>query len=110
MSEVESLEGRTYIIGKEGHIYIDSPTVNKLHAELKIIKGKIYLKDLNSTYGTYLVKNDRLVYFEEGFVNPLQQIVIGGERYTVQGLLEIAGDFTFIEDITMPMYLAEMTL
>ena len=108
MIEIESLEGRTYIIGREGHIYIDSPTVSKLHAEFRIIKGRIYVKDLNSANGTYLVKNNRPVYFEEGFVTPFQSIVLGGETYTIQSLLEIAGDFTFIEDITMPTNLGEM--
>ena len=109
MIEIGSLEGRTYIIGREGHIYINSPTISKQHAELKIINGRIHLKDLNSTNGTYLVKNNTLVYFEEGFVNPLQPIVIGDERYTVQKLLEIAGDFTFFEDNTAQTYPIEMT-
>jgi pSer/pThr/pTyr-binding forkhead associated (FHA) protein len=109
MVDVGYLEGRTYIIGRDGHIYIDSPTVSKLHAELRIINGRIYLKDLNSTNGTYLLKNNRLVYFEEGFVSLLQPIAIGDERYTVQNLLEIAGDFTFIEDITEQINLVEKT-
>jgi len=84
------VEGRTYIIGREGHIFVDSPEVSKHHASLTINDGQVYLKDLNSTNGTYLVKNSTLVYFEEGFVHPLQPIAIGETVRTVQSLLEIA--------------------
>ncbi len=84
------VEGRTYIIGREGHIYVDSPEVSKHHASLTIIDGQVHLKDLNSTNGTYLVKNSTLVYFEEGYVHPLQPIAIGETVRTVQSLLEIA--------------------
>ncbi len=88
--EIKLNEGRAYIIGREGHIYLDSPTVSKQHAEIKIINGRIYLRDLNSTNGTYLVKSNSLVYFEEGYVNPLQPIVIGNQKHIVQSLLAIA--------------------
>jgi hypothetical protein len=59
-----------------------------------VIKGgKIYLRDLDSTNGTYLLKNKTLIPFEEGYVNRLQQIVIGGNTYIAQELLAIASDF-----------------
>ena len=92
------MEGRTFILGREGHIYIYSPTVSKQHAEIKIIKGRIYLRDLNSANGTYLIKNNRLVHFEEGYVNPLQPIVIGDQRHTIIGLLGIASNFVASDD------------
>jgi len=91
--DIRLMEGRTYILGREGHIYIDSPTVSKQHAAITIIKGRIYLRDLNSTNGTYLIKNHSLVYFEKGFVNLLQPFIIGNQKYTVQSLLAIASDF-----------------
>ena len=84
------MEGRAYTIGREGHIYVDSPDVSKHHASLTIINGQVYLKDLNSTNGTYLVKNNSLVYFEEGYVHPMQPIVLGEVVRTVKSLLEIA--------------------
>ena len=84
------VEGRTYIIGREGHIFVDSPEVSKHHASLTIISGHVYLKDLNSTNGTYLVKNRSLVDFAEGYVHPLQPIAIGQVVRTVLSLLEIA--------------------
>ncbi len=87
------MESRTYIIGREGHIYINDPTVSKQHAEIQVINGEVYLRDLNSTNGTFLIKNNRLVPFHEGYVQLHQPIVLGNRQYTIQGLLEIAGAF-----------------
>ncbi|NNE64640.1 MAG: FHA domain-containing protein [Gammaproteobacteria bacterium] len=91
--ELKRIESRTYVIGREGHIYINDPTVSKQHAEIQVINGEIYLKDLNSTNGTYLVKNQRLVAFKEGYVQIKQAVVLGNRHYTIQQLLEIAGAF-----------------
>ena len=96
--EVNRMESRTYIIGREGHIYINDPTVSKEQAEIQVIKGEVYLRDLDSTNGTYLIKNNRLVPFHEGYVQLHQPIVLGNRQYTVQSLLEIAGAFAAEED------------
>ena len=90
---LELMEGRTFILGREGHIYIDSTTASKHHAEIRVVDGKIYLRDLGSTNGTFIRKKKALVRFDEGFVNPLQPIVIGGQSYIIQDLLKIANDF-----------------
>ena len=95
---IRLVEGRTFVIGREGHIFINSPTASKRHAEIKIIGGKTHLRDLNSTNGTYLLKNNHLVYFEEGYVNPLQPILIGDQRHTILSLLAIARDFIASDD------------
>ncbi len=97
------MEGRTFILGKEGHIYIDSPLTSKRHAELKVIEGKIHLRDLNSGNGTYLVKNNALVNIDEGYVNPLQPIMIGGRKFIVKKLLEIANNFAASDSATTQM-------
>ena len=91
--EVKRMESRTYIIGREGHIYINDATVSKQHAEIQVINGEVYLRDLGSTNGTFLIKNNRLVPFHEGYVQLHQAIVLGNRQYTIQGLLEIAGAF-----------------
>lgn len=83
----------TYIIGREGHIYINDPTVSKQHAEIQIISGEVYLRDLGSTNGTFLIKNQRLVPFVEGYVQLHQMIVLGNKQHSVKGLLETAGAF-----------------
>ena len=91
--EMRLMERRTYVIGREGHIYINDPTVSKQHAEIQIVDGEVYLRDLGSTNGTYLIKNNRLVPFNEGYVQIKQPIVLGNRQYTVQSLLQIAGAF-----------------
>jgi len=96
--DAKLMESRTYIIGREGHIYINDPTVSKQHAEIQVIKGEVYLRDLDSTNGTYLIKNNRLVPFHEGYVQLHQPIVLGNRQYTVQSLLEIAGAFAAEEN------------
>ena len=87
------MENQIYIIGREGHILINDPTVSKRHAEIQITNGEIYLRDLESTNGTYLVKNQRLVPFKEGYVQLKQPIVLGNRQYTIYELLEKVGAF-----------------
>lgn len=91
--EITKMENRTYIIGREGHIYINDPTVSKRHAEIQIINGEVYLRDLGSTNGTFLIKNQRLVPFVEGYVQLHQMIVLGNKQHSVKDLLETAGAF-----------------
>ena len=88
------MESHSYIIGREGHIYIDDPTVSKQHARIQIVNGEIYLSDLGSTNGTYLIKNQRLVPFLEGYVQLHQVIVLGNKQHSIKELLEIAGTFS----------------
>jgi hypothetical protein len=61
---------------------------------MKIKKGRIYLRDLNSTNGTYLIENDSLVPFEEGYVSSHQPLVIGAIKCTILSLLKIAGVYS----------------
>ena len=81
-------DGQTYIIGRRGHIRLSSPLVSKVHASIIIKNEKIYLRDLNSKNGTYLINNNSLVNFEEGYVTPEQPIVIGNVRCTIYRLLK----------------------
>ena len=98
--DLRPMEGRIYVIGREGHIYVDSRNASKLHAELRITDGKITLRDLDSTNGTFLVKNGRLVSFKSGEVALDQQVSIGGRTCTVQRLLETANTFVPKDDDT----------
>jgi len=91
--DITKMENRTYIIGREGHIYVNDPTVSKRHAEIQIRNGEVYLRDLGSTNGTFLIKNQRLVPFVEGYVQLHQMIVLGNKQYSIKNLLEIAGAF-----------------
>lgn len=80
-----------FTIGREGQICLRDQTVSKQHAEIQVKNGEIYLKDLNSTNGTFLVKNNRLVPFHEGYVQPNQIIALGNIRTSVEKLLGMAG-------------------
>jgi pSer/pThr/pTyr-binding forkhead associated (FHA) protein len=93
MEVIKRMESGTYVIGREGHIYINDPTVSKQHAEIEVINGEVYLRDLDSTNGTFLIKNNRLVPFNEGYVQLHQPIMLGNRQYTIKSLLEIAGAF-----------------
>jgi len=90
---ITKIENRSYIIGREGHININDPTVSKRHAEIQIINGEVYLRDLGSTNGTFLIKNQRLVPFIEGYVQLHQMIILGNKQYSIKDLLKIAGAF-----------------
>lgn len=96
--DIKRLEGRYYIIGRDGHIYINSPLASQQHAKISIANGRIHLRDLNSTNGTYLIRNNKIDYFDKGYVSLSQIILIGNQRYTIQELLEMAGNFETIDD------------
>jgi len=100
------IDGHTYIIGREGdvyiedHIYINSRSVSRRHAAMKIKNGRIYLCDLDSTNGTYLMENDSLVPFKKGYVSPSQPIAIGHVKCTINSLLSIAGVYSDSKNTT----------
>jgi len=93
-------EGQAYIISRKGqvsmedHIYINSPTVSRPHAELKIKNGRVYLRDLGSKNGIYIVDNDSLIRFEEGYLKPNQPMMIGKVTCTIQSLIAIVGVYS----------------
>lgn len=98
--KIELLEGRTYILGRQGHIYLDSPTASKQHAEITIRDGKVFLRDLNSRNGIFVIKNTELVKFESGQIELSQAIVIGKRTYVIRDLLAFASDFVDDDDNT----------
>jgi pSer/pThr/pTyr-binding forkhead associated (FHA) protein len=98
--KVELLEGRKYILGRQGHIYLDSPVASKQHAEISIQDGKVFLRDLDSSNGTFVMKNGKPVKFESGYVELDQAIVIGKRSYVINDLLAFASDFVEADDHT----------
>jgi len=114
--ELGLTEGQTYIISRkgsvfmDGYIYLDSPTVSRPHASLKIKEERVYLRDLNSTNGTYTVDNDGPVSFERGYVSPNQPMMIGEVNCTIQGLIAIAGVYYAPENDTIDQETVEIKL
>ena len=98
------IDGQTYVIGRggsvylENYIYINSPSVSRRHAAIKIKNGRIHLRDLDSTNGTYLIDKDGLVSFKEGYVSPSQPIAIGDVKCTINSLLTKARVYSASEN------------
>ena len=89
--KADLLDGLVFTIGREGHIQLDDSTVSRIHAEIKIIQGRIYLRDLNSTNGTYVYMDERYIRFREGFIKPDTQLLIGSKLSTAESYLEKIG-------------------
>ena len=85
------MEDRAYTIGRDGHIRIDDPSLSRGHAEIKFVDGKIRLRDLGSTNGTYLVIRDKAVRVDESYVTPDQRVIMGSKLYTIKALLAQVG-------------------
>lgn len=83
-----SFEGKTLIVGREGHIFLGDGSVSRHHAEISFVDGKILLRDLQSTNGVYLVRNNRPVRLRQGYVELDQPIIIGRHQCTVKSLLQ----------------------
>ena len=97
---LEALEGRSFILGRQGHILISSKVAGRQHGEITILDGKIYLRDLGSKNGIFTLQGKKLVRFEEGYVSLLQRIYIGNECYVIRDLLAIASDYVSADDYT----------
>lgn len=97
---LKALEGRSFILGRQGHILISSSAAGRQHGQITIRDGKVHLRDLGSKNGIFVMKNRKLVRFEEGYVSLLQRIVIGNESYLIQDLLAVASNFITADDHT----------
>ncbi len=94
------MEGRAYTIGRDGHIRIDDTSLSRGHAELKFTAGKILLRDLGSTNGTYLMVNNKPIKIDQTYVNPNQRVVLGNGHYKIKELLARAGIYTSYSERT----------
>jgi pSer/pThr/pTyr-binding forkhead associated (FHA) protein len=89
-----ALEGRSFIIGRGGHILVRGSTVSNQHAEIKFEGGKVLMRDLDSTNGLYLVTPKGNKRFRKAYVNPDQTLAFGTEQISVQELLDIIFSLT----------------
>ena len=95
MAKVSSpLEGRSFIVGRAGHVLVRGTTVSNQHAEIKFEGGRILLRDLDSTNGLYMVTDQGRKRFRQSYVNPEQVIYLGTEKTSVQELLDIIYSLT----------------
>ena len=89
MMKIDDLDNRTYIISREGHIPLNDKSVSKQHAEIQVMDGKISLRDLTSTNATYLIEDNKLIRFSNGYVKPEQRVVLGQKSYSIGELLDM---------------------
>ena len=89
--DLNAMESQAFVIGREGHIYIGNSSVSRQHAEIKIISGRIRLRDLGSSNGIYYLINNKPVRFQEAFVELRQPLFLGNHRCTAQSLLAVVG-------------------
>lgn len=94
------IEGQPCTIGRDGRIRIDDPCLSRGHAEIRFVNGKLRLRDLGSTNGTFLVESNRLIAVEECYVGPNQKVVLGSQQYTIKALLALAGIYvSYLDEV-----------
>ena len=88
---VKKMQDKTYIIGRKGSICVSDKTASARHAELVILKDTMYLTDLNSTNGTFIMENGELKPFKEGYISLDQTLSFGDHICSVRELIARAG-------------------
>jgi len=81
------MEKKTYIIGRKGSIPLFDKTTSSQHAQLVIDKEKMYLTDLDSTNGTFLVLDGKREPFKKGYISIGQTLSFGEHICTVRELI-----------------------
>jgi len=81
------MQNRTYIIGRKGNIQLFDKTASAHHAELVVLNGELYLTDLNSRNGTYLMDNGKRKPFKEGYIEINQTLAFGRQICSVRELI-----------------------
>ncbi len=81
------MKNKTYIIGRHGNIQLFDRTTSSRHAELVILDNQMYLTDLNSTNGTYIMNQGKRKRFTEGYVSLEQTLAFGDHICTVRELI-----------------------
>lgn len=86
-------EGDPLTIGREGQVRIKDNSLSRGHVEIRFVDGRLRLRDLGSTNGTYLLDDNKLVRISETYVVPGQRVAMGKSVYTIKTLLAMAGIF-----------------
>ncbi len=81
------MENRTYVIGRRGNIQLFDKTTSARHAELVVLDNQLYLTDLNSTNGTFLLEQGSKKPFKQGYVELDQTLAFGEHICSVRELV-----------------------
>jgi len=81
------MNNRTYVIGRQGNIQLFDKTTSSRHAELVILDNQMYLTDLNSTNGTFIMDHGKRKPFKQGYISLDQTLSFGQHICTVRELV-----------------------
>lgn len=81
------MSNRTYVIGRQGNILLFDKTTSARHAELVILNDQLYLTDLDSTNGTFILDQGKRKRFTKGYINLDQTLSFGEHICTVRELV-----------------------
>jgi pSer/pThr/pTyr-binding forkhead associated (FHA) protein len=104
------MEDQTYIVGRERRqrseppgrerrrqdsrsrrfLMIPHSSVSRRHGEIIVLNGRIYIRDLGSKNGTYLMREGQRVPLREGYVAPEDQVVFGHCRVRIGDMIRAA--------------------
>lgn len=85
--EIPPAQERREPNGKSRYIGLRDSSVSRRHAEIYLVDGRIYLRDLGSKNGTYLLVNGGSHRHTEGYVDVDQEVRFGRYRCRVSQLL-----------------------
>ena len=64
--------------------------VSRRHAEVYVVEGRIFLRDLNSKNGTFIIEDGHKKRLTEGYVQPTQLVSFAG---CVRTMRDVLGEF-----------------
>ena len=81
------MHNRTYVIGRRGTIQLFDKTTSARHAELVVLDNEMYLTDLHSTNGTFILDHGKRKRFTQGYISLDQTLSFGDHICTVRELV-----------------------
>jgi pSer/pThr/pTyr-binding forkhead associated (FHA) protein len=69
------------------YIGIEDRRVSRRHAEIYVLNDRIFVRDLGSKNGTFVLEQGRVHRITEGYVRPQQIVSFGGRLERVASLL-----------------------
>lgn len=81
------MNNQTYVIGRRGNIQLFDKTTSARHAELIVLNNQMYLTDLDSTNGTFIMDHGKRKRFTKGYISLDQTLSFGDHICTVRELV-----------------------
>ena len=83
-------ERRSAENGDRHYIGLHDRRVSRRHAEIYVVNDKIFIRDLGSKNGTFILDGGRVHRLTEGYVRRQQIVSFGGHLQRVASLLKTA--------------------